>query len=67
MVSNDMTRYRIQFKFKKHLFNNGIGSAHGLGYGDNFLSALLSHCSKEMSDFIKDVHKTNRKINQCIS
>ena len=48
----------------KNIYSIMVGIAHGLGYGDNFLSVLISHCSKEMSDFIKDVHKTNRKINQ---
>ena len=39
-----------------------VGIAHGLGYGDNFLSVLISYCSKEMSDFIKDVHKQIEKL-----
>ena len=62
-VSNDMIGIEYSSSLK-NIYSIMVGIAHGLGYGDNFLSVLISHCSKEMSDFIKDVHKTNRKINQ---
>ena len=62
-VSDDMIGIEYSSSLK-NIYSIMVGIAHGLGYGDNFLSVLISHCSKEMSDFIKDVHKTNRKINQ---
>ncbi len=62
-VSNDMIGIEYSSSLK-NIYSIMVGIAHGLGYGDNFLSVLISHCSKEMSDFIKNVHKTNRKINQ---
>ena len=62
-VSNDMIGIEYSSSLK-NIYSIMVGIAHGLGYGDNFLSVLISHCSKEMNDFIKSVHKTNRKINQ---
>jgi len=59
-VSNDIIGIEYSSSLK-NIYSIMVGIAHGLGYGDNFLSVLISHCSKEMSDFIKDVHKTNRK------
>ena len=61
-VSNDMIGIEYSSSLK-NIYSIMVGIAHGLGYGDNFLSVLISHCSKEMSDFIKAIHKTNRKIN----
>ena len=39
------------------------GIAHGLGYGDNFQSVLMSNAIRETKRFIKDVHKMKRNIN----
>ena len=39
------------------------GIAHGLGYGDNFQSVLMSNGIREMKKFIKKVHKMKRNIN----
>ena len=61
-VSKDMVGIEYSSSLK-NIYSIMVGIAHGLGYGDNFLSVLISHCSKEMSDFIKAIHKTNRKIN----
>ena len=40
-----------------------VGISHGLGYGDNFLSVLISHCAKELKLFIRRIHRTKRDIN----
>ncbi len=61
-VSKDMVGIEYSSSLK-NIYSIMVGIAHGLGYGDNFLSVLISHCSKEMGDFIKAIHKTNRKIN----
>lgn len=61
-VSNDIVGIEYSSSLK-NIYSIMVGIAHGLGYGDNFLSVLISHCSKEMSDFIKAVHKTDIKIN----
>ncbi|MFV0539704.1 MAG: NAD(P)H-dependent glycerol-3-phosphate dehydrogenase, partial [Aestuariibaculum sp.] len=36
---------------------------HGLGYGDNFQSVLMSNSIREMKRFIKKMHKMKRNIN----
>ncbi|MFP2995267.1 NAD(P)H-dependent glycerol-3-phosphate dehydrogenase [Spongiivirga sp. MCCC 1A20706] len=47
----------------KNIYAIAAGIAHGLGYGDNFQSVLMSNAIREMSRFIKKVHKMKRKIN----
>ncbi len=61
-VSRDMTGIEISSSLK-NIYSIMVGIAHGLGYGDNFISVLISHSSKEMSDFIEAIHKIKRKIN----
>ena len=61
-VSRDMTGIEISSSLK-NIYSIMVGIAHGLGYGDNFISVLISHSTKEMSDFIKAFHKAKRKIN----
>ena len=61
-VSRDMTGIEISSSLK-NIYSIMVGIAHGLGYGDNFISVLISYSSKEMSDFIEAVHKIKRKIN----
>ena len=39
---------------------------HGLGYGDNFQSVLISNAIREMKRFIKKVYKMKRKINETV-
>jgi glycerol-3-phosphate dehydrogenase (NAD(P)+) len=47
----------------KNIYAVAAGIAHGLGYGDNFQSVLMSNSIREMKRFIKKVHKMKRNIN----
>ncbi|WP_194766181.1 NAD(P)H-dependent glycerol-3-phosphate dehydrogenase [Tamlana sp. I1] len=47
----------------KNIYAIAAGIAHGLGYGDNFQSVLMSNAIREMKRFIKKVHKMKRNIN----
>lgn len=47
----------------KNIYAIAAGIAHGLGYGDNFQSVLMSNAIREMKRFIKEVHKMKRNIN----
>lgn len=47
----------------KNIYAVAAGIAHGLGYGDNFQSVLMSNAIREMKKFIRKVHKMKRNIN----
>uniref|UniRef100_UPI0040494465 NAD(P)H-dependent glycerol-3-phosphate dehydrogenase n=1 Tax=Flavobacterium sp. TaxID=239 RepID=UPI0040494465 len=47
----------------KNIYAIAAGIAHGLGYGDNFQSVLMSNGIREMKKFISKVHKMKRNIN----
>lgn len=47
----------------KNIYAIAAGIAHGLGYGDNFQSVLMSNGIREMKKFIRKVHKMKRNIN----
>ena len=47
----------------KNIYAIAAGIAHGLGYGDNFQSVLMSNAIREMNRFIKKMHKMKRNIN----
>ncbi|TVZ56367.1 glycerol-3-phosphate dehydrogenase (NAD(P)+) [Lutibacter sp. Hel_I_33_5] len=47
----------------KNIYAIAAGISHGLGYGDNFQSVLMSNAIREMKRFIKKVHKMKRNIN----
>jgi glycerol-3-phosphate dehydrogenase (NAD(P)+) len=47
----------------KNIYALAAGIAHGLGYGDNFLSVLMSNAIREMKRYVKKVHKMKRDIN----
>ncbi len=47
----------------KNIYAIAAGIAHGLGYGDNFQSVLMSNAIREMKRFMDKVHKMKRNIN----
>ncbi|MGJ8665215.1 MAG: NAD(P)H-dependent glycerol-3-phosphate dehydrogenase [Patiriisocius sp.] len=47
----------------KNIYAIAAGIAHGLGYGDNFQSVLMSNAIREMKRYVKKVHKMKRDIN----
>ena len=47
----------------KNIYAIAAGIAHGLNYGDNFQSVLMSNAIREMKRYIKNVHKLKRNIN----
>jgi glycerol-3-phosphate dehydrogenase (NAD(P)+) len=46
----------------KNVYAVGAGLAHGLGYGDNFISVLICNAATEMKRFIDVVHDIDRNI-----
>ena len=46
----------------KNVYAIGAGLAHGLGYGDNFISVLISNAAIEMKRFIDEVHEIDRDV-----
>ena len=75
MVSNNLKSDYIKTKISddiigteyaamlKNIYALAAGIAHGLGYGDNFQSVLMSNAIREMKRYIKRVHKMKRNIN----
>lgn len=61
-ISDDIigTEYAVMLK---NIYAIAAGIAHGLGYGDNFQSVLMSNAIREMRRFIKKMHKMKRNIN----
>ena len=47
----------------KNIYALAAGIAHGLGYGDNFQSVLMSNAIREMKRYIRNVHRLKRNIN----
>ena len=46
----------------KNIYAIAVGIAHGLGYGDNFQSVLMSNSIRELKRFLKQIHKTKRDM-----
>ncbi len=61
-ISDDIigTEYAAMLK---NIYALAAGIAHGLGYGDNFQSVLMSNAIREMKRYIGQVHKMKRNIN----
>ncbi|MFS4454567.1 NAD(P)H-dependent glycerol-3-phosphate dehydrogenase [Maribacter sp. 2304DJ31-5] len=61
-ISDDIigTEYAAMLK---NIYAIAAGIAHGLRYGDNFQSVLMSNAIREMKRFIKRVHHMKRNIN----
>ncbi len=61
-ISDDIigTEYAAMLK---NIYSIAAGIAHGLGYGDNFQSVIMSNAIREMKKFIRKVHKMKRNIN----
>src|SRR5690606_2397376 len=61
-ISDDVlgTEYAAMLK---NIYAVAAGIAHGLGYGDNFQSVLMSNAIREMKKYVKKVHKMKRDIN----
>ena len=61
-ISDDVigTEYAAMLK---NIYAIAAGIAHGLGYGDNFQSVLMSNAIREMKRYVKRVHKMKRDIN----
>ena len=56
--NNDI--YGVQYAaVLKNIYAVGAGMAHGLEYGDNFLSVFIANCANEMSEFLKMVALKN--------
>ena len=48
----------------KNIYAIAAGIAHGLGYGDNFQSVLMSNAIREMKRYTKRIHNIDRNINK---
>lgn len=61
VVNNDI--YGVQFAaILKNIYALGAGIAHGLEYGDNFLSVLIANCADEMAGFLKKAGIMNVEV-----
>ncbi len=45
----------------KNIYAIAVGIAHGLGYGDNFASVLMTSSFREMSDFLEASHPDKKR------
>jgi glycerol-3-phosphate dehydrogenase (NAD(P)+) len=54
VVNEDI--YGVQYAaILKNIYALGAGIAHGLEYGDNFLSVLIANCADEMAGYLRKV------------
>jgi glycerol-3-phosphate dehydrogenase (NAD(P)+) len=55
--------YGVQYAaILKNIYALGAGIAHGLEYGDNFLSVLIANCADEMAGFLQKVGIRNAGV-----
>ena len=55
--------YGVQYAaVLKNIYALGAGVAHGLEYGDNFLSVLIANCADEMAGFLKKAGIRNMEV-----
>jgi glycerol-3-phosphate dehydrogenase (NAD(P)+) len=52
IVNNDVVGVQLAAVLK-NIYAMGAGIAHGLEYGDNFLSVLIANCFREMQHFLE--------------
>ncbi|HJS52986.1 MAG TPA: NAD(P)H-dependent glycerol-3-phosphate dehydrogenase [Chitinophagaceae bacterium] len=61
VVNDDI--YGVQFAaILKNIYALGAGVAHGLEYGDNFLSVLIANSADEMAGFLRNVGIHNIEV-----
>lgn len=61
VVNTDI--YGVQFAaILKNIYALGAGIAHGLEYGDNFLSVLIANCADEMAGFLRKAGIMNIEV-----
>lgn len=61
VVNEDV--YGVQFAaILKNIYALGAGIAHGLNYGDNFLSVLIANSADEMAGFLRNVGIHNIEV-----
>ena len=55
--------YGVQYAaVLKNIYALGAGIAHGLEYGDNFLSVLIANCADEMAGFLRKAGIRNMDV-----
>ncbi len=61
IVNNDI--YGVQYAaVLKNIYAVGSGMAHGLDYGDNFLSVLIANSADEMAGFLRKLGVKNIQV-----
>jgi len=61
IVNQDI--YGVQFAaILKNIYAVGAGMAHGLDYGDNFLSVLIANSADEMAGFLRKAGIVNAEV-----
>lgn len=61
VINDDL--YGVQFAaILKNIYALGSGIAHGLEYGDNFLSVLIANAADEMAGFLRKVGIRNIEV-----
>jgi glycerol-3-phosphate dehydrogenase (NAD(P)+) len=62
-TTNDI--YGIEYAaVLKNVYAIACGICHGLGYGDNFQSVLVSYSSRETERFLEESHQTHRDVKE---